>query len=66
MEKTDGSITSMEDGVNVEQTLFTYSEEEKEKNSLNKLNASLVLKPKFIPVYTGMLKDLSLLEATIY
>ena len=66
MQKVEGSITSLWENANVEQMLFTYSEEEKEENSLNKLNASLVLKPKFIPVYTSMLKDLSLLEATIY
>ena len=66
MENVWGSITSDVDWAVMEQMLFTYSEDEKEEQRLNKLNASLVLKPKFIPVYTGMLKDLSLLEATIY
>ena len=66
MENVWGSITSMEDWTTVENFLFTYSEEEKEENSLNRLNAGLILNPKFIPVYTCMLKDFSLLEATIY
>lgn len=67
MERTEGSINTTEDGVNVEQMLFTYSEEEREENSLNKLNASLVLKPQFITVDYSMLHNgYSLLETALY
>ena len=67
MEKTDGSITSLEEGVNVEQMLFTYSEEEKEEQRINKMNADLILKPQFITVDYAMLhKGYSLLETALY
>ena len=66
MEITEGTATSLVDWCTVENTLFTYSEEEKEENRINKANAELVLRPKFIPVYPSMLEELSLLEATVY
>lgn len=67
MEKTDGSITSLEEGVNVEQMLFTYSENEKEEQRINKMNADLILKPQFITVDYAMLHSgYSLLETALY
>lgn len=67
MEKTDGLITTEQEWYKVENTLFTYSEEEMEQNKINKAQAELVLKPKFIPVYPSMLKQwFSLIEATIF
>ena len=67
MEKTDGSITSLEEGVNVEQMLFTYSEDEREEQKINKMNADLILKPQFLTVDYAMLHSgYSLLETTLY
>lgn len=67
MERVDGSITTQYGDGNSEQFLFTYNEEEREEAKLNKMNAELVLKPKFIPVYPSMLQNgYSLIEATIY
>lgn len=67
MEKTDGSITSLEEGVNVEQTLFTYSEEEKEEQKINKMNADLILKPQFLTVDYAMLHSgYSRVETALY
>ncbi len=50
----------------MEQMLFTYSEDEREEQRLNKLNADLVLNPQFIPVNPRMLQRYSLLEATLF
>ena len=67
MEKTDGSITSLEEGVNVEQMLFTYSENEREEQKINKMNADLILKPQFLTVDYAMLHSgYSLLETALY
>jgi hypothetical protein len=67
MEKTDGSITSLEEGVNVEQMLFTYSEEEKEEQKINKMNADLILKPQFITLDYAMLHSgYSRVETALY
>ena len=67
MERVDWSITTQYWEGSNEQFLFTYSEEEREEARLNKMNAELVLKPKFIPVYPSMLQNgYSLIEATIY
>lgn len=67
MERVDWSITTQYWEGSSEQFLFTYSEEEREEARLNKMNAELVLKPKFIPVYPSMLQNgYSLIEATIY
>ena len=67
MERVDWSVTTQYWEGSSEQFLFTYSEEEREEARLNKMNAELVLKPKFIPVYPSMLQNgYSLIEATIY
>ncbi len=67
MERVEWSITTQYWEGSSEQFLFTYSEEEREEARLNKMNAELVLKPKFIPVYPSMLQNgYSLIEATIY
>lgn len=67
MEKTEGSITSQEEGVNVEQMLFTYSEDEKEEQRINKMNADLILKPQFLTVDYAMLHSgYSWIETALY
>lgn len=55
MEKANWSITSEYMGWIREQFLFTYSEEEKQQNEVNKNNAWLVYRADFYPVYTQFL-----------
>lgn len=51
---------------NTEHFLFTYSEEEKQNNEINKANASLVFSPKFIPFYPKLLDTLTITETLLY
>lgn len=51
---------------NAEHFLFTYSEEERQNNEINKANASLVFSPKYIILHTQLLDHLSLIEATLF
>lgn len=53
MQKVNGSLESG----NTEEFLFTYSEEERQQNEINRSNASVVFSPKFIPLYPALLKD---------
>lgn len=62
MEKTNWSIIDW----NSESFLFTYSEEERQNNEINKANASLVFSPKYIILHTELLDYLSLIEATLF
>lgn len=57
MERVDWSITTQYWEGSSEQFLFTYSEEEREEARLNRMNAQLVLKPKFIPLYPKLLQN---------
>ncbi len=57
MEKTNWSITSEYMGWTKEEFLFTYSESEKQEWEMNKNNADLILRPKFIPLYPKLLQD---------
>ena len=67
MIKTDWSITSQYWDWTREDFLFTYDEEEKQNNEVNKNNASLILNPKFIPVSPIMIRwGYSYLEAILY
>lgn len=67
MRQTGWEISYEGDWFEVNETLFTYSEEEQEENKIAKNNAALVLKPKFIPVYPKMLQNgYSLIEATVF
>ena len=67
MRQTGWEIGREWDWFEVNETLFTYSEEEQEENRIAKNNAALVLKPKFIPVYPEMLHyGFSLIEAAIF
>lgn len=67
MRQTGWEIGYEGDWFEVNETLFTYSEEEQEENRIAKNNAALVLKPKFIPVYPKMLQNgYSLIEATVF
>lgn len=50
MLKTDWSITSQYWEWVREDFLFTYDEEEKQENEINKNNSQLILNPKFVPV----------------
>lgn len=67
MERVDWSITTEYSGWSNEQFLFTYSEEEREEARLNKMNAELVLKPKFIPLYPKLLQNgYGLMESVLF
>jgi hypothetical protein len=67
MEVTDGAITSVNDDYTVEQTLFTYSEEERQENALNKMNADLIWQPEFFIIDYDMLHSgFSMLETALY
>lgn len=67
MEATEGTITLEEDGMSVEQTLFTYSEQERQENTLNKINADLIWKPEFFTVDYAMLHSgFSMLETALH
>lgn len=67
MEVTDGAITSVNDDYTVEQTLFTYSEEERQEQKFNKVNADLIWRPEFFYVDYEMLHSgFSLLETALY
>lgn len=54
MEKSTGTITTIQGETEVTEHLFTYSEEEKQTNAINAANASLVFSPKFIPFYPSV------------
>jgi len=66
MEAVDWSIITSEEWCMVENTLFTYSEDEKEEQKINKMNADLILNPQFIPVNPRMLQKYSLIETTVF
>lgn len=67
MEKQDWSIMSNGEWYNKEDFLFTYDEEEKQKNEINKNNAWLILTPKFIPMYPELLqKWFTITESCLY
>lgn len=67
MEATSWSVTEYQNGYSVEHKLFTYSEEEQEENKIARETASMVLNPKFIPLYPKMLQNwFSMIETAIY
>lgn len=66
MLKVDGSISYSDEISHTEEKLFTYSEEEKQNNEINKANARLVFSPKFIPVYPHLLEKLTSIEAMLF
>jgi len=63
MQKVDGSVTQIqEDGTRVENMMFTYSEDEKQKNEINANNAELLFLPEFIPYYPHIAKSYNLTD----
>lgn len=46
--------------------MFTYSEEEKQQNEINKASNNAVRSPKFIAINPMLLDHLSITEAYIY
>ena len=67
MEATKGTITMENEEMKVEQTLFTYSEEEQQEHKINKMNADLILKPQFITLDYAMLHSgYSRVETALY
>jgi len=56
MDKIEWSVIYQSDWVNIEKALFTYDEDEKQDNEINKENAKLIFSPKFIPFYPKLLK----------
>jgi hypothetical protein len=43
-----------------------YNEEKEQDSKINKANAELVFKPKFIPVYPELLEILTPMEVILY
>lgn len=67
MENTWGSITETNELWTVENVLFTYSEDEREEQKINKMNADLILKPQFLTVDYAMLHSgYSRVETALY
>lgn len=66
MQQTNGSASFEKDGMKRLDNFFTYSEEEKQENEINKDTANLVFSPKFIPVYPKLLDVLTMTEAFIF
>lgn len=67
MIRTNWTITSESNWGIREDYLFTYDEEEKQQNEVNRNNANLILNPKFIPVSPIMIRwGYSYLEAILY
>ena len=63
----DATITQNYWDYQMENMLFTYDENERQENMINKNNADLVLNPKFIPFYPNMLRSgYSYLECIIF
>lgn len=62
MEKTNWSIVDW----NSESFLFTYSEEERQNNEINKANASLVFSPTYIILHTFLLDYMTTNEALLF
>lgn len=62
------SVTKQCDGYTDEKMLFTYDEEEMERNEVNASNAERVFSPEFIPDYVSIEKKLglSMIETRIY
>lgn len=56
MNKTTASVITQQDSVTTEEALFTYSEEERQQNDINRETAKLVFSPKFIPVNPRLLQ----------
>jgi predicted transcriptional regulator len=69
MQKVEGaSVTTIDDTMQTEHMLFTYSEQDKQNNMINASNAKLVFSPKFIKCYMVEEKalKLSLAESRVY
>ena len=67
MEKTDWMIVENCWNYQVENTLFTYDENEKQEHLLDKMNAWIVLNPQFIPLNPRMLQcGYSFVECSIF
>lgn len=65
MEKANWSITSEYMGWTKEEFLFTYSEEEKQQNEVNKNNAGLIFYADYYPRYNSLLRLNTTLEEDI-
>ena len=66
MRSIDWSIVDQDDWFTTQNMMFTYSEEEQLENRIAKNNSQLVLKPKFIPLYTELLWNwYSIMEALL-
>lgn len=66
MEKTDWFIETEKDWIVTNQVLFTYDENEKQEQEIDKTNAKLIFSPKFIPIYPNLLDRLTLTEALLF
>lgn len=68
MIKTTGTATTEHDAFSEEEHLFTYSEQERQDNEVNKANASLIFTPEFIPYRVNIKKRFGLthIETLLY
>lgn len=68
MQTTEGSITTHTDDQTVTDVLLTYSEEERQVNEINAVNAEAVFSPRFILIDTAIQRTYSLTdtEAKLY
>lgn len=69
MKKVQGLSTSSTnpEGNEVEESFFTYDEEEQQQNEVNAANAKLIFTPEFIPYYPALRKlDLTTYQILIY
>lgn len=62
MEKTSGLIAKDDGEAITEDMLFTYDENEKQENEINKANAKLIFQPAFIPFFPSVQKQFSLTD----
>lgn len=63
MNSTGVSITEDSDGLKVENMIFAYDEEERQRNEISDSNAEKVFAPEFIPYYISIQKNYDLTQA---
>lgn len=65
MKQTAGIITTTTDDSSTDERLFTYSEEEKQEQEVNKANAELIFQPAFIPFFPNIQRQYNLTDTEV-